>query len=175
MENVKASSKKIIINYGILLGIVSVLLGVVMYVTNAYKDPNWIYSVIGFVVLIGVISYGIKAFKTANNGYLILMDAIKIGLGIALIGGIIGAIWSFTLTNVIEPDYTQQMLEVQREKMIEQYPDFSQEQIDQSMAIAEKFSAPFVSIALSIIASLFFGFIISLIAGLVMQKKQDLY
>lgn len=175
MENEKASSKKIIINYGILLSILSVLLGVIMYVTNAYTNPHWIYSVITLLILVGTIRYGIKAYKNINNGYLILMDAIKVGIGIALIGGIIAAIWSLTVTTVIEPDYTQQVLEVQREKMIEQYPDFSQEQIDQSMIIAEKFSSPFISTAVSIIGSLFFGFIISLITGLIMQKKQDLY
>ncbi|WP_103070492.1 DUF4199 domain-containing protein [Aquimarina sediminis] len=174
MENEKASSKKIIINYGILLGIVSVLLGVIMYVTNAYTDPHWIYSVISFSILIGIISYGIKAYKTANNGYLALMDAIKVGIGIALIGGVIGVIWSLTLTTVIEPDYTQQVLEAQREKML-QNPDMTEELVEQSMAIAEKFSSPFISIAVSIIGSLFLGFIISLIAGLIMQKKQDLY
>ena len=175
MESEKTSSKKIIINYGLLLGIISVVLGVVMYITNSHIDPHWIFSVVGTIILIGIITYGIKAFKASNNGYLTLMQALKVGVGIALIGGIMGAIWSFTLTNVIEPDYTQQVLEVQREKIMEQYPDFSEEQIDQSMTIAEKFSSPFVSLALSIIASLFFGFIISLIAGLVMQKKQDLH
>lgn len=174
MESEKASSKKIIINYGILLGIVSVLLGVVMYVTNAYTDPHWTYSVIGFLILIGIISYGIKAYKTSNSGYLTLTDAIKVGIGVALIGGIIGVLWSLTLTTVIEPDFTQQVLEVQREKMLEN-PDMTEEIVEQSMSIAEKFSSPFISTAVSIIGNLFFGFIISLFAGLIMQKKQDLY
>ncbi len=175
MENEKISSKKIITNYGVLLGIATVVLGVIMYVTNVYLDPHWIFSVIGFAILIGVIVYGIKAYKTQNNGYLTLTDGLKIGIGIALIGGIISAIWTLVLTTAIEPEYTQQFLEVQKEKMIEKYPDFSQEQVDQSIEMMEKFSSPYISIAFSIIGSLFFGFIISLFAGLIMQKKQDLY
>lgn len=174
MENNKVSTKKIIINYGVLLGITSVLLGVVMYVTNAYLDPSWIYSVVGFLILIVIISYGIKAYKTASQGYLTLSDALKIGIGIALIGGIIGAIWTFLFITVIEPNYTQQMLEAQREKLLEN-PDITEQIVDQSMAIAEKLSSPYIQIAFSIIGSLFFGFIISLFAGLIMKKKQDLY
>ncbi|MEW7277390.1 DUF4199 domain-containing protein [Aquimarina sp. 2201CG1-2-11] len=175
METDRASSKKIIINYGILLGIVSTALGIVLYTLGTYTDPHWIFSVLGFLILIGIIGYGIKTFKTQNNGYLILTDALKIGIGIALIGGIIGALWSVVLTTVIEPDYTQQVLETQRIKMIETYPDFSKEQIDQSMSIVEKFSSPFVSVAISIIGNLFFGFIISMIVGLIMQKKEELH
>ncbi|MDY8137239.1 DUF4199 domain-containing protein [Aquimarina sp. 2201CG5-10] len=174
MENEKAPAKKIIINYGIILGIISVLLGVVMYITNEYTDPHWIYSVAGFLILIGVVIYGIKAYKTSNNGFLTLTDALKVGIGIAMIGGIIGAIWSLTLTTVIEPDYTQQVLDAQREKMLED-PNITEEMAEQSISIMEKFSSPFISIAFSIIGSLFFGFIISLIGGLIMQKKQDLY
>ncbi len=174
MENDKASSKKIIINYGVILGIVSVLLGVVMYVTNVYTDPHWIFSVIGFLILIGVITYGIKAYKTSNNGFLELTDALKVGIGIALIGGIIGAIWTLLLTSVIEPEYTQQVMEVQREKLLEN-PDMTEAMVDQSIEMMEKFSSPYISIAFSIIGSLFFGFIISLFAGLIMKKKQDLY
>ncbi len=174
MENDKASSKKIIINYGVILGIVSVLLGVVMYVTNVYTDPHWIFSVIGFLILIGVITYGIKAYKTSNNGFLELTDALKVGIGIALIGGIIGAIWTLLLTSIIEPEYTQQVMEVQREKLLEN-PDMTEAMVDQSIEMMEKFSSPYISIAFSIIGSLFFGFIISLFAGLIMKKKQDLY
>ncbi len=175
MKEEHTSSKKIIINYGILLGLLSVVLGAFMYFTNAYLDPHWVYSVISFAIIIAVVTYGIKAYKAANQEYLNLSDALKVGIGIALIGGIISSVWSLTLSTVIEPDYTQQMLAVQKENIIEQYPDFSQEQVDQSMAMMEKFSSPYIGFAVSLIGSLFFGFIISLIAGLVLQKKQDLY
>lgn len=173
MENKQISSKKTILQYGILLGITLVLLGVILYVTNTYKDPHWSLSIVSILIIVLVISLGIKAYKTANNGFLTLSEALKTGIGIALIGGIIAALWSFILTTVIEPQYIQQVLEIQKEKMIAQNPNFSQEQIDQGMAIAKKFTSPYMSIAFSMIGSLFFGFIISLFAGLIMQRKPD--
>jgi len=66
MENQTATAKKFVLNYGMLLGIVSVLFGVVMYVTNVHLDPGPVYSIIGFSILIVIISLAIKAFKTAN-------------------------------------------------------------------------------------------------------------
>ncbi|TYP71683.1 DUF4199 domain-containing protein [Aquimarina intermedia] len=172
MENTQVSAKKIIINYGLLLGIVSVVFGVILYVTDSYMDQNWMHSLIGFLILIGAIVYGIKAYKTANGGFLTLGEGIKVGIGIALVGGLISVVWTLLLMQVIEPDMMERMAEVSREKMQEQYPDFTQEQLDQSAAMAEKFSSPFIISAFSLLFNLFFGFIFALIASLVMQKKQ---
>ena len=120
-----------------------------------------------------MIVYAIKAFKKANGGFLTLGEALKVGIGTALIGGLIGVIWTLLLTNVLEPDYMQQVMEVQKEKMLDQ--GLSEEQIEASAEMMEKFSSPLISVAASLIGNLFFGFIISLIGGLIMQKKQDLY
>lgn len=173
MENTQVSTKKIIVNYGLLLGIVSVVFGVILYVTDGYMDQNWVHSLIGFIILIGGIVFGIKAYKTANGGFLTLGEGLKVGIGIALIGGLISVIWTLLLMQVIEPDMMEKMAEISREKMQEQYPDFTQEQLDQSAAMAEKFSSPFIISAFSLLFNLFFGFIFSLVASLVMQKKTN--
>src|SRR5680860_1327177 len=112
MEIQKVEAKKFVLNFGILFGILSVIMGVIMYVTNAYIDPSLIYAAISYLILIGVISYGINAFKTENNGFLNLADALKVGIGIAVIGGIITAIWSYLLMNYIEPEYMSQVMEM---------------------------------------------------------------
>ena len=174
MENEKPSSKKIIINYGVILGIISVLLGVVIYVTNTYTDPHWSFTLIGILILIAVIVIGIKAYKKSNHGFLELTDALKIGIGIALIGGIIVVIWSFVLTTVIEPEYMQNVLDAQREKLLEN-PDMTEAMVEQSMSVMEKMSSPMIGAAFSLIGNLFLGFIFSLFAGLAMRQKQELY
>ncbi len=175
MEDEKTATKQIIIKHGVVLGVVSILFSAIIYATGIYKDPHWSIGILGLLILLGAIVYGIKAYKTRNSGFLNLTDALKVGIGIALIGGILSAIWNTTLTTVIEPDYTKQVMEIQREKTIEKFPDMPKEQIEQTLAITEKLQTPAISFALGLIGSLFMGFIISLISGLVMQKKQDLY
>ncbi|MBQ0732804.1 DUF4199 domain-containing protein [Aquimarina celericrescens] len=173
MENETTSTKKIIINYGIILGMLSVIMGVIIYITDGYAKQNWINTVIGIAIIAGVIIYGIKAFKTANNGFLKLGEALKIGVGIALIGGIIGVIWTILLMNVIEPEIVNQINQAQREQMIESYPDMSEAQLNQSLEMAKKFTSPYMIGAFALIWNLFLGLIISLFTGLAMQKKQD--
>lgn len=174
MENQQATAKKFVLNYGVLLGITSVIFGVVMYVTNVHLDPPMVYSIIGFLILIVVISLGIKAFKTENGGFLSLGEALKVGIGVAVIGGIIAAIWSFVLMNYIEPDYMSQMMEVQREKMIEMQPDMTESQLDATAEMTSKFSSPLMVMAFSLIGNLFFGLVISLVAGLIMKNKNPM-
>ncbi|WP_373056015.1 DUF4199 domain-containing protein [Zunongwangia sp. H14] len=171
MENSTANSKKIILNYGAILGVISILLGVIMYVTNAYLSPSFIYNIIGFLILAGTIWLGVEAYKKENNGYLSIKDALKVGVGIALIGGIIGAIWLLLLIFVIEPDYMTQLGDLQREQMIERFPDMPQSQIDQSMEMAGKFSSPWIITAFSLIGNIFFGFLIALVVGLIKKNK----
>ena len=174
MENQQATAKKFVLNYGIMLGIISVIFGVIMYVTNVYLDPGIIYTLIGFLVLIVIISLGIKAFKSENGGYLSLGEALKVGIGVAVIGGIIAALWSFVLMNYIEPDYMNQMMEVQREKMVEAQPDLTESQLDAAEEMTAKFASPIMVVAFSLIGNLFFGLIISLIAGLIMKNKNPM-
>lgn len=171
METQKTEAKKFVLNYGLLLGILSVILGVIMYVTNAYLDPSFIYTILGFLILVVVISLGIKAFKNENSNYLSLGEALKVGIGIAVIGGIISAIWTFLLMNYIEPDFMAQMSDVSREKMLEMNPNMTQEQIDTAMEFNAKFTSSWMMMAFSLVGNLFFGLIISLVAGLIMKNK----
>ncbi|HSP40019.1 MAG TPA: DUF4199 domain-containing protein [Gillisia sp.] len=171
METAKTEAKKFILNYGVLLGILSILLGVITYVTNAHLEPSLITTIVSFAVLIVVIILGIKAFKSENAGYLTLGESLKIGVGIALIGSIFSAIWMLILMNFLEPAYMAQMAEIQREAMIEANPTMTDQQINAGMEMAAKFSSPWISIAFIIVGGMFMGLIISLIAGLVMKKE----
>lgn len=171
MENQKAQAKKPILNYGILLGIVSIVLGVIMYVTNSHLEPSVIFAIIGFVILAVIISLAIKAFKKDNGGYLSVGEALKVGVGTALVGGLISAVWMLILINFIEPDYMAQVMEVQQEKMVEMNPNMTDAQIKTAMEMSAKFSSPWIITAFAILQSLFFGFIIALVAGLIMKKE----
>jgi hypothetical protein len=136
-----------------------------------YEQPWW-QSLLNFAAMLWFVIYGIKAFKKDNSGYLSLAEALKIGLAITLVAGIIGSIFTYLFTTIIEPDFVMNMLEASRVKMIEDNPEMTQEQMDMAMSISEKMMSPGILTAIGIIASLFFGFIISLISGLVLKNNR---
>ena len=171
MENQKVAAKQVMINYGGILGLTSILTSVSVYAMGKAYDPHWSVSVISFAIMIAIISFGIKKVKESNDGFLSLGEALKVGLGIALIAGIISVVYTYIFTTVIEPDYFTTMAEVQEQKWID--ADMSEEQMETASAMMEKMSGPMITSAISIIASLFFGFIISLIAGLIMKQSNE--
>jgi len=172
METQEVSVKKIALNYGLVLALLSIAVNVIAYVTDNHLDRPWWVSVLGAAVLIGVIVYGLKAFKIENSGFLSLGEAIKVGLAISLIAGIVGALYNFIFITYIEPEFVNQMLDTARAQMIEQNPEMGQEQMDMAIGISEKMMQPSIMFALGIIGSLFFGFIVSLISGLIMKNNR---
>ena len=173
MENQQTSAKQVMLNYGLILGFAGILINVAVFAMGKTYDPHWSVMVIVILVTIAVIVMGIKKVKESNNGLLSLGDALKTGLGIALIAGVISVIYTFIFTNYIEPEYFERMAEVQQQKMLEQYPNMSDEQIENAMEMTKKMSGIGMTAAVSLIGSLFIGFIISLIAGLIMKKSEE--
>ncbi|MGO3182113.1 MAG: DUF4199 domain-containing protein [Aequorivita sp.] len=171
MDTQRASIKKIALNYGVLLALLSIVLQVISYVLDVHIDRPWWLTVVQLLISVSVIVVGLKAFKTSNAGFLTLGQALKTGVAISLIAGIIAVVFNFIFINYIDPDFIAKALEFSRVQMIEQNPNMSQEQIDNAMEISSKFMSPGVMSAFAVISTLFFGFIISLISGLIMRKN----
>ena len=49
----------------------------------------------------------------------------------------------------------------------------SEEQVEASEAMANKFNSPMITVPLAIVVSAFFGFVISAIAGAIMKKTEE--
>ncbi len=171
METQTTSLKKIALNYGVLLALLSIVLQVISYVLDVHIDRPWWLTVLQLIISVGVIVYGIKAFKISNENYLTLGQALKTGLAISLVAGVIAVVFNYIFMNYIDPDFVQKTLDFSREQMLVKNPEMTQEQIDMAMNMSAKFMSPMIMSAFAIIATLFFGFIISLFAGLVMKKN----
>ncbi len=175
MEN-QINAKQTIINYGLLLGVASILLSVGVYASgmDLMKQPFWIKA-LSYIIFIAAIVMGIKKYRDLNNNFLSLGQAMKVGVGIALIGGLISAIYTYLFFSVIEPDMMNQIMVVAEEKMLEQNPDMSDDQIETALGFSKIFMSPFAMSTMAIIGSLFMGAIISLIGGLILKKEDVSY
>ncbi|NDE28738.1 MAG: DUF4199 domain-containing protein [Flavobacteriia bacterium] len=172
MEENKLTIKSTILTYGLILGGISVAFNLMLYFLDMHYQQNAAAGYVGIALMIGVLMYAFIVFKKHNEGYLSLSEALKIGLGISLIAGLIGVLYAFVLTEFLDPDMMNKALDLQFEKMRVENPEMSQEQLDMSREMADKFSSPLIRSAFQLIGALFIGFIISLIGGLIVKKSR---
>lgn len=168
MENNTTSIKPFAYNYGLYLGALSIIMLVIMYIFEI--DKSWPLSITSIALTITIYILALKAFKNTNNGQLKLGQAMKLGLAIAVIGGLVSAIYSYVHYTMIYPEFIENIRDESVKQMLERSPDMTNEQIEQASKINNMFTSPFAMSTFSLIGSLFFGIIISLIAGLIMKS-----
>ncbi len=171
MESEKPSIKPIAYSFGLYLALINIIILVIMYVANIEK--NWTISILSLILSIAIFIYGIKSYKQKNNGFLTLGEAIKIGLAIAVIGGLISAIYTYVHYSYIYPEFLEITKDQARAQMLEKRPNMSSEQVEEAMKISGMFITPLFFSFMSVIGSLFLGLIISLIGGLIMKREQQ--
>ena len=163
------SIKSIAYNYGLYYALLSITILVLIYAFNIEK--NWVVSSTSLIISVIIFLFGIKALKNSNGGFLKLGEAIKVGLAIAAIGGIIAAVYTYIHYTYIHPEFIENIRELSMEKAYELNPNLTTEQLEKGREMNEMFTSPFALSTFSLIGNLVFGIIVSLIVGLILKKE----
>ncbi|MGI9545970.1 MAG: DUF4199 domain-containing protein [Flavobacteriaceae bacterium] len=172
MEENQPKIGKYSLNFGLILGLISVVFGIMLYTMDAHYSQDPSNTVISIVIMVAVIIWGIISFRKANGGYLALGQALKLGAGIALVSAIIAVVYTLVLSNVMDPEFATKIAEVTKAKA-EADGQMTAAQIQQQYDGTINYfwiTYPFILI-FNIIA----GLIIGLIGGLIFKKSQPAY
>ena len=172
MNKPNNSFQNTMLTYGLILGGVSIIFNLMLFFLDMHTQQSPAVGIVSVVIMIGVLMFAFIQFKKANEGFLSLGEALKLGLGISLVAAILGIIYSFVLTEVMDPGMMQKVLDMQMETIRANNPEMSQEAMDATRSMSEKFSTPLIRSAIQLIIALFIGFIISLIGGLILKKSR---
>jgi hypothetical protein len=171
METQETSPKQIMLNYGLMLGLATVVISVANYAFGNAYEPHWSINILSIGLMIAFMVLGIKKVKESNEGLLSLGEGLKTGMGIALISGIVGIIYFLLFVNFIDPDFFTNIATIQEQKWLD--ANMTDEQIEGAKAMMAKMSGPGITSSFMIVFTLFIGFIISLIAGLAMKQSEE--
>ena len=172
MENQKITTAKTALNFGLILGGVSLVYSLTLFFLDMHYKGETATSLMGYALLIGLILWAIMHFKKNNDGYISLSEALKTGVGAALISAIIVCIYTIVLIQYLDPEFLDKSIEYQKQKMLQENPEISLENVNKMFDMQKEFSGPFIISGFIIILNLFFGFIISLIVGLIIKKSK---
>ncbi len=170
MEN-QASSKSIILNSGLYLGIASVLISLVNYAVGDYLKPHWSVSILSGIIMIAMIVFAFKKFKEINSGFMSWGQAVKIGVGLTVVSAVIAIIYQQLFQNFIEPEYMQDMMMMQEQAWID--GGMTSDGIEAAKEMMEKFQGPIISSSIGLLVAAFLGFIVSAITGAIMKQSAE--
>jgi hypothetical protein len=173
MENQPATTKKsIMLNYGLLLGVSTVIISVLNFAFGDPYEPHWSINVASAVLMIAIIAIGIKQVKEIQLGFLSLWDAIKTALGIAIIAALISMVYTFVFVKFIEPNFVENIIEVQRVQTLERAPQVTDEMLDQQATMTREYFFIF-AFGMMVIFNLFIGFVTGMVSGMIMRKTEE--
>ena len=172
MENLPLKTNTYALRYGLILSLISVAFGIIIYVLDMHYQGDQKIGIVSLVISAVVIMLGLLAFKKDNGGYIQLSEALRTGIGIALISGLISVFYQFLLVTIIDPNTIEKMVNFQMEKIKIQQPEITPKIYDMIESSQKKFITPWVMVTVGIVVSLFFGFIISFTGGLIIRKSK---
>lgn len=165
----RLSTSAVAVRYGLLTGIVSIIYTFLILATG--QVGNSALGFLGLLILIGGIVLAQRTFRAANGGFMSYSEGLGIGMLVSLVSGLLSSVFSYAYREFIDPSVTQQIVDQTRAKL-EQGGNMSDEQIDQAIAMSQKFSTGPISLVTGVIASLIGGLILSLIISAIMKRTQ---
>jgi hypothetical protein len=165
---------------GVKFGIYSsVALLILFSISFVFEDAmsystSEIYGYVSIVLALSFVYFGVRNYRDAvNHGFVSFSKALKIGLLITLLASVTFGLINLVYTEIINPNFTNEYYTQLIENFRGSLPDEAfQVKLKELESQKELFSNPIISLSIMALTVFIIGFIISLISGLILQRKQ---
>ncbi len=173
MEENKPTQMKVAMNYGAILGLALVALGILFYLTGWNRSMTSGLQWINYLVQILLIVMGIKYYRdSVQGGFISYGRALGTGTLISLFAAIIISVYMYIYITYMDPTFMEFIASQQEEQLYAQ--GFSDEQVERSMEMARNFTSPNMMLIMAFLGTTFIGFIMSLIISIFLKKENKL-
>ena len=165
-QNVSVSNAGI--RYGIMVGLISVVYSFILIVLD--ESMNRTLGAFSYIFLIGGMVLAFKYYKAHNGGFMSFGQGIGIGTLMSLVVGLFSSVFMYIYMKFVDPEMMSRVMELQRIEMEKQGMDDAQ--IDQAIAMSEKFTNPEMIVIFGTIGFVIIGFIIALVVSAIMKETR---
>lgn len=159
---------------GAILGLISIVFTVIAYVTGLiYQTSNWLNWVSMVVVIVGLYYFTVKYRNAVCEGYISYGNAMLYGWVTYIFVGIISVFFMVILQTIIEPNFMEKVMEIQREEFYAQ--GMNDAQVDAVFEMSKKFRSPAMTAIFGFIGSVVLGLVISLITAIFAKKNKPVF
>jgi hypothetical protein len=124
-----------VIKWGIIIGIVGIIISLLTYVVSESLLVKWWYGLLILAVNVALIIYAGIEYRKLLGGYISYMDAFLCTLLVMLFAGILGQVFNIILYSFIDPDLPNRLVQSSIEQTEQMMTRFGapQESIDQTI------------------------------------------
>jgi len=163
-----ASTTSVGLRYGLLTGLIGVILSFVLNVSHLDQSPaKWL----SLVVMVGGIILGQNAFKQANGAFMSYGQGVGVGVLVASISSLLSAIFAYVYVTFIDPDMTARILDKARADM-EARGNMSDAQIDQAMHWTAMFVQGPALVGIALVSGIIMGLLVSLVTAAILKNPK---
>jgi len=130
----KVSFQKYGINYGIIYGAYSIVVLLLSYFLD-FSTESWIFGLVNFIVTVGIAGYAVYEFRQNNALVLSVGQAVKIGLIVGVIGGLLYAVYMYIHYSMIDTAFIENMREEALRSVEEQTKGKSKEETEMAKKV----------------------------------------
>ncbi len=154
---------------GLMLAVALIAFSLILWLTGNVLNTTLGYF--SYLIMLGIIMWTTLKYRKGEEGqYLAYSKALGYGTATVFLASILVAIWTYLLYAVIDPGLVEEMAVMTETKLLE--GGYSEDMVEQQMAMSKRFMNPALIALMVIVMYTFFGFILSLIAGIFTSKKQ---
>ncbi|HZV69479.1 MAG TPA: DUF4199 domain-containing protein [Saprospiraceae bacterium] len=162
------------LKWGLITGMVYIILSLATNMLGVHESGS---QMLGFgmnaIILVATfitIYMGVKEARDQDlGGYLTLGQGFLTGFKIALIAGIISAVFTLIYTKIIDPDFADKIMEGVEEQWDK--AGMPEDQREMARKWTGYMMNPYVLTAISLVSALFWGLIKGLVAGAMLKKE----
>lgn len=153
---------------GLILGFTGVIYSLVMYFFDL--TFNQVQGYVFIAIQIVLLYFLLRSYReNYMHGQITYGQSVGAGVVMFLYSAVIGAIFMYLLYTVIDTGLTEKQLVFMEEKMLEK--GAPQEAIDAGMAIQRKIMKPEIMAPFSILGTMFWGTILSLVISIFIKRE----
>lgn len=168
MNEKQASVSSVGFRYGLFTGLVSIVYSLILFLADLNLNRG--LGAISYVILIIGIVLAYREFKKENLGYMSYGQGLGIGTLLGIITGVMSGIFIYVYVSFVDPTFLEKVREAQIIELERQ--NYSDEQIEQALAMAERFTGPAMMAIFAVVGSIILAFLFSLVIAAIMRNSR---
>jgi len=157
------------LNWGLIIGLASIVYSVVLYMLNLSFNQAFGYA--GVLIIIAGLAIAMKNYRdNVLGGIMSFGKAFGFGMLIIIVAALLSAIFTYLLFAVIDTGLSERALEFTSEKMLKR--GVPEAQLDVILERAAKFQKPLPMAITGFITSVLGGVVLSLIMAAIFKKEE---